>query len=92
MSSDGAVMGATLRRHCALIIHHMSRPTRSMPLVLFVLLGQGAMAQSPVSEVRIGGLFPLSRGVSNVGRLAAFVMAVQEINDSPDLLPDVRLR
>ena len=65
---------------------------RSMPFVLFVLLGQGAMAQSPVSEVRIGGLFPLSRGVSNVGRLAAFVMAVQEINDSPDLLPDVRLR
>ena len=28
-----------------------------MPLVLFVLLGQGAMAQSPVSEVPIGGLF-----------------------------------
>ena len=43
-------------------------------------------------EVRIGGLFPLSTSVNKLGRFAAFVMAVDEINNSTELLPGVKLR
>ncbi len=43
-------------------------------------------------EVRIGGLFPLSTSVTKLGRFAAFVMAVDEINNSTELLPGVKLR
>ena len=43
-------------------------------------------------EVRIGGLFPLSTSVTKLGRFAAFVMAVEEINNSTALLPGVKLR
>ena len=43
-------------------------------------------------EVRIGGLFPLSTSVTKLGRFAAFVMAVEEINNSTTLLPGVKLR
>ena len=68
-----------------------SRRSSRMLLVLLAVI-RGAHAQK-VSEVRIGGLFPLvDTSVNKVGRLAAFVMAVQEINNSPDLLPNVNLR
>ena len=43
-------------------------------------------------EVRIGGLFPLSTSVTKLGRFAAFVMAVEEINNSTALLNRVKLR
>ena len=43
-------------------------------------------------EFRIGGLFPLSTSVTKLGRFAAFVMAVEEINNSTELLPGVKLR
>ena len=64
-----------------------------VPMLLALLaVTRGANAQT-VSEVRIGGLFRLvDTSVNNVGSLAAFVMAVQEINNSPDLLPNVTLR
>ena len=66
-----------------------------VPMWLVLLaVTRGANAQT-VSEVRIGGLFRLDASVrtpNDVGSLAAFVMAVQEINNSPDLLPNVTLR
>ena len=43
-----------------------------------------------ITEIRLGGLF--QHTVAKVGRLMAFVMAVQEINNSPDLLPHTKLR
>jgi hypothetical protein len=56
-----------------------------LPLVmlLFHCLTQGANAQT-VAEVRLGGLF--QRTPEQLGRFAAFVMAVKEINDTPGLL------
>ena len=65
-----------------------------VPMLLVLLaVTRGANAQT-VSEVRIGGLFRLvlTSSVNDMGSLAAFVMAVQEINNSPDLLPNVTLR
>lgn len=65
---------------------------RSSPLrlvMLFVLcIAQGATAQT--AEVRLGGLF--QHKTVKVGRFAAFVMAVQEINNSTELLPYNELR
>jgi len=43
-----------------------------------------------ITEVRLGGLFP--HAVGKYGRFAAFVMAIQEINSSPELLRGVTLR
>ena len=42
------------------------------------------------AEVRLGGLF--QHTATKVGRFAAFLMAVQEINNSTDLLPGNELR
>ena len=61
----------------------------SRMLLVLLVLAPSADAQA-VSEVRIGGLFPLD--MDHVGVLAAFVMAVQEINNSTQLLPDFKLR
>ena len=43
-----------------------------------------------MTDVRLGGLFQHS--VSKFGRMAAFVMAIGEINNSTSLLPDAQLR
>ena len=51
-------------------------------------IAQRATAQG--AEVRLGGLF--QHKASEVGRFAAFVMAVREINNSTDLLPHNELR
>ena len=56
--------------------------------VLFAVI-RGTNAQT-VSEVRIGGLF--QHRAAKVGRFAAFVMAVQEINNSSELLPHTTLK
>jgi len=54
---------------------------------------QSSPAPPPLaSEVRIGGLFPLSTSITKLGRYAAFVMALDEINNSTELLPGVKLR
>ena len=48
-----------------------------------------------ITEVRLGGLFQHHKSSAvddNAGRLLAFVMAVQEINNSPDLLPYTTIR
>ena len=42
------------------------------------------------AEVRLGGLF--QHTATKVGRFAAFIMAVQEINNSTELLPGNELR
>ena len=51
---------------------------------LFVLI-MGVSA-----EVRLGGLF--QHTATKVGRFAAFLMAVEEINNSTELLPGNALR
>ena len=56
--------------------------------VLFAVI-RGTNAQT-VSEVRIGSLF--QHRAAKVGRFAAFVMAVQEINNSSELLPHTTLK
>ena len=67
---------------------------RSSPLrlaTLFVLcIAQGATAQGATAEVRLGGLF--QHTTIKLGRFAAFVMAVQEINNSTELLPYTALK
>ena len=42
------------------------------------------------AEVRLGGLF--QHTATKVGRFVAFLMAVEEINNSTDLLPGNALR
>ena len=68
------------------------REQRSSPLRLLMLLvlciAQGATAQT--AGVRLGGLF--QHTTIKFGRFAAFVMAVQEINNSTELLPYTELR
>ena len=60
------------------------------PLVLlFLCFTQGVNAQT-IAEVRIGGLF--QHTAAKLGRFAAFVMAIEEINNSTDLLPHTTLR
>jgi hypothetical protein len=52
-------------------------------------------AKTTITEVRLGGLFQHDKSNAvndNAGRLLAFVMAVQEINNSPDLLPYTKIR
>ena len=71
------------------VAHWLASGRLSRMLLVLLVLAPGADAQA-VSEVRIGGLFPLD--MDHVGVLAAFVMAVQEINNSTELLPDVKLR
>ena len=50
-----------------------------------LVLGMGVSA-----EVRLGGLF--QHTATKVGRFAAFLMAVEEINNSTELLPGNALR
>jgi hypothetical protein len=71
------------------VAHWLASGRLSRMLLVLLVLAPGADAQA-VSEVRIGGLFPLD--MDHVGVLAAFVMAVQEINNSTELLPDIQLR
>ena len=71
------------------VAHWLASGRLSRMLLVLLVLARGADAQA-VSEVRIGGLFPLD--MDHVGVLAAFVMAVQEINNSTELLPDIQLR
>ena len=71
------------------VAHWLASGRLSRMLLVLLVLAPGADAQA-VSEVRIGGLFP--QDMDHLGILTAFVMAVQEINNSTELLPDVQLR
>ena len=62
---------------------------RSFGGVRTALLALGIMGVVS-AEVRLGGLF--QHTATKVGRFAAFLMAVQEINNSTDLLPGNELR
>ena len=62
---------------------------RSFGFVRTALLVLG-ITQGVSAEVRLGGLFQHTE--TKVGRFAAFLMAVEEINNSTDLLPGNALR
>ena len=68
----------------------------SRPPALRLLLAAAAAAPAAAATVRIGGLYPQRRtsGVPytmSSRRMAAFVMAIEEINNRSDLLPHTNL-
>ena len=66
-------------------------------LLLIAILELAALRASPPAEVRLGGLFPSFRTSGSViiagqQRMAAFLMAVKEINANPDILPNTTIK
>lgn len=65
-------------------------------LLVMVVSELTALGYSPPAQVRLGGLFPSFRTSGTVltggqERLAAFLMAVKEINADPSILPNTTI-
>jgi ABC-type branched-subunit amino acid transport system substrate-binding protein len=69
-----------------------SRDGFLLPQFLFLwFLGSALSTTGKVDEVRLGGLFPLSR-LTGQQRLAGFLLAVKEINEANTILPNIPIK